>query len=130
MPFCALCFILLCDTNCCAASFDERLSSAESYLASAQGTPFAEWTHEHVAPRITPILQKCFGAIENADPTGFMMVADVDPAGKLVNIAVRPSTEISRCVAHMFESEGFEKPPLEKNKVSLPVVFDVGAHAQ
>lgn len=114
--------------GCQAASFDKRLASAEAYLSSRQGEPYAKWTHEHVAPRITPILQKCLLSVEDVDKTGFMLVGDIGPSGKMSNIDAQPSTNLARCVSHALESEVFDKPPLQNDAGTFPAVFDLGAH--
>jgi len=124
----ALLITVLAPLGCQAASFDKRLASAEAFLSSRKGEPYAKWTHEHVAPRTTPILQKCLESIEGIDKTGFMLVADIGPSGKMSNIDAQPSTNLARCVSHALEAEAFEKPPSRKDGGTFPAIFDLGEH--
>jgi len=119
---------VLAPLGCQAAGFDKRLVSAEAYLSSPRGEPYAKWTHEHVAPWITPILQKCLESVEGVDKTGFMLVADIGPSGKMSNIDAQPSTNLARCVSHALELEVLEKPPSRKDGGTFPAVFDLGEH--
>ena len=104
-------------------TFDTRVSDADDWLKFSNGELRAKWVKEQVAPRAAPILRRCLGKMENPDKTGFMLVADAELPGKLTSVAVRPETNLSRCVAQQFESEKFSLP--SKLHTSFPIALDL-----
>ncbi len=104
-------------------TFDTRISDADEYLKFPNGELRAKWVKEQVAPRAELILRQCLTKVANPDKTGFILVADAEPPGRLTGVVARPETNLSRCVVQQFESAKFSLPP--KLRKSFPVALDL-----
>jgi hypothetical protein len=103
--------------------FDARVAAAEAAVARPGG--FAYDTA--LVPAIHAAVLPCVP--NGADPArggGFVLVADVDPAGRLLSVDVKPASPIARCFAQRFGATRLRPPPSASRP--WPIVVRMQTH--
>jgi hypothetical protein len=106
-----------------ADDFTARAIAGRAASATSAGSKFDD--------SLLPILGKA-GAF--CDPSGtklpatelgqFVLVGDVTPQGKLINIVVKPENPVSQCFAAQLAHNAFDAPPRPDN-ANYPIVVQL-----
>ena len=92
-----------------AATFEERVDSANAAFATEQG----ELYERTLGPHIQAAIRKCAsgGSVAKESAGKFVLVADVSAQGKIVNPVVKPETPTSVCFSREFGAQVLSPPP-------------------
>lgn len=101
----------------CVTSFADRFAAGSARMNTPQGAGYLVI----VGPRLQRVLNDCIPAgTPGASPT-IVLVAEVQPDGRALDVDVEPDGPGTDCVVDALTSEPLPRPPLAPGAAAFPV---------
>ncbi len=94
-----------------AGRFDSILAIAKKNLQTPAGAAYDQAFGSSMQAQLGMQMAKCFTRTQNADPTRFDMLVQVDAKGKASEVLMRPETNIALCFKPRIAEATFPEPP-------------------
>lgn len=103
-------------------AFDARVAAAKAAVATRPGFIYDTAMVPAMHHALVPCVPKGTDPARGGD---FVLVADVDAAGRVSNIDMRPASPLARCFAQRFSALTLRAPPLKAGQSRYPVVVEM-----
>ncbi|WGS84255.1 hypothetical protein [Methylomonas sp. UP202] len=104
-------------------SFDERVVLAKEVEARPSARHYLNETFYPAIGTLGPVVQECLKQ-PNASTERFSLVADIDLAGKFINVDYQPKTVTAACFSHAIRDLTIHAPPT-CDCARLPIVIEM-----
>ena len=108
-----------------AEDFGARVQRAQLLEVSPEGKAYQKQLWAGAGNPAATAMQQCFPKGEKSDTVGFTVVGDVNDQGHLQNVAVQPSTPMSRCFVEKFSALRFPQPSASFWPDGMPLVVEM-----
>jgi hypothetical protein len=122
----SICLILwIASLGANALTFEERIELAKAAERSVDTWFYEKVMFDAVGPHLATTMRACFGQTAKPQADPFVLVADLSPEGKAVNVEVRPPTAVAVCFSEGFATTAFPIPPRFQDRANFPVVIEM-----
>ncbi len=108
-----------------ALAFDMRVKAASTADGVSRYPAYQTVMFQAIDTDLAGAFSRCVTGTKDADTRSFALVADIDAQGHPRNIAVRPDTNVARCLTAAFVKFPFPKPPKIKGRNTLPILLSM-----
>ena len=106
-------------------TFASRVERAKGVEHSRAGKAYQEKLMRSAGQGMAHVMKECFPKTASPDILRFTLVADVQADRTLSNIAVVPSTPMTRCFMSGFAALSFPKPSSKFKTTGMPIVIEM-----
>lgn len=107
------------------ASFEGRALVAKSMYTLPEGEDYRRLVNEFLATRHSKTMRDCFNTTQDPWTANFELIGFVDSTNSLVDVVVKPETNIATCFATGLLNSIFPKPPKLKETDLYPIYLEV-----
>ena len=108
-----------------AQTFEERIELAKAAERSVDTWFYEKVMFDAVGTHLATTMRACFAQAANPQTDPFVLVADLSPENKALNVEVRPPTEVAVCFSEGFATTAFPIPPRFQDQANFPVVIEM-----
>lgn len=106
-----------------AEGFDAHVRTAKALEAKPEGEAWQKKQAAAIGGQMATALQGCITSNAPADKRAFVLIANVDAAGRPSGVEVRPATPVATCFSGQFATWALPVPP--KSPAPYPIEFDI-----
>ena len=118
-------FLWIASLSANAQTFEERIELAKAAERNVDTWFYERVMFDAVGAHLATTMRACFAQSTNPQTDPFVLVADLSPEGKAVNVEVRPPTEVAVCFSEGFATTAFPVPPKFQGQANFPVVIEM-----
>jgi hypothetical protein len=118
-------FLWIASLSANARTFEERIELAKAAEQNVDTWFYEKVMFDAVGAHLATTMRACFAQSTNPQTDPFVLVADLSPEGKAMNVEVRPPTEVAVCFSEGFATTAFPLPPKFQGQANLPVVIEM-----
>lgn len=105
--------------------FDERVRLAKEAQADERYRAYPHAMFKRAGRHIARTMRSCIAGAPKPKASAFVLVADINAAGKPEAVQVKPDNRAARCFAAGFSSASYLKPPEYAGRQGFPVTLRV-----
>lgn len=105
--------------------FDERVQLAKQAQDDERYKAYPHAMFKRAGRHIARTMRSCISASPKPASDAFVLVADINAAGKPKAVQVKPDNRVARCFAKRFSAASYLKPPEYAGREGFPVTLRI-----